>query len=423
MASVDINKLISTIKSALGKPYSYGASGPDKFDCSGLIYWTFKQCGVDIPRTSEAQYNACQKSSWSDVKPGDLLFKSNLDHVMMYIGNNQYIHSPNTGDVVKIGNVTDNTKSRYPYVGKLVDTTGTYIGGSGGSSSSSGDGGGGGGRVISTTTSWKTNPETDWLLDPSDDERRYGIGIYDGEQPLIKFSTYTGIADSGNCVEALKNYAEFLFYLLNAEMTTAQVTCVGMPWIRPGFNVWFDPIYSDTIYYCTDVQHQGNPQMGTMTSLTLILGRDRSTYSSNKDAFGSMKDNSDNVLMSESTEGCKTKDFGSCYDSNDSFENAKKAALNYYSSEQFDTMDAKDSEYHKSLYVENSDESKTPDGVNPDKIFTKSYTEQEIKTQLDNLYSKAPDVVKARANKLSQVMVNAEKYCDEYHILEKHTFG
>ena len=86
-------------------------------------------------------------------------------------------------------------------------------------------------------------------------------------------------------------------------------------------------------------------------------------------------------------------------------------------------MDAKDSEYHKSLYVENSDESKTPDGVNPDKIFTKSYTEQEIKTQLDNLYSKAPDVVKARANKLSQVMVNAEKYCDEYHILEKHTFG
>ena len=224
MASVDINKLISTIKSALGKPYSYGASGPDKFDCSGLIYWTFKQCGVDIPRTSEAQYNACQKSSWSDVKPGDLLFKSNLDHVMMYIGNNQYIHSPNTGDVVKIGNVTDNTKSRYPYVGKLVDTTGTYIGGSGGSSSSSGDGGGGGGRVISTTTSWKTNPETDWLLDPSDDERRYGIGIYDGEQPLIKFSTYTGIADSGNCVEALKNYAEFLFYLLNAEMTTAQVT-------------------------------------------------------------------------------------------------------------------------------------------------------------------------------------------------------
>ena len=206
-------------------------------------------------------------------------------------------------------------------------------------------------------------------------------------------------------------------------MTTAQVTCIGMPWIRPGFNVWLDPIYSDTIYYCTGVQHQGDPTNGAMTSLTLILGRDRKTYSSSKDTFGSMKEKSDNVMMNENIDGYSTKDFGACYDSDESFENLKAAAINYYGAEAFETVDAKDSEFHKQMYDNEDDASPTPKDIDENKIFSKSYTEAEIQSQLDSLYSGAPDTIQKRVSKLRDVMTKAQEYMDKYRILEKHTFG
>lgn len=419
MANVDINKLISAITSATGKPYVWGASGPNSFDCSGLIYWAFQQCGVTIPRITTDQYAAGTTVSWDNIKPGDLLFNADASHVLMYIGDNSVIHAPHTGDVVKI--VSANSYKGYT-VKRLNGVTGEYTGGTG-SNSSTASSGGTSKRQISTTASFKTNSSTDWLLDPTDDERKYGPNFYDGEQPLIKFSTYRGISESGSCTEALKNYSEFLYYLLNSEMSTAQVTCIGMPWIRPGFNIWFDPIYSDTIYYCTNVQHQGDPSRGATTSLTLVLGRDRKTYSSNREAFGSMKDKNDNVMMNEYVDGYRTKNFGECYDSNESFENFKNAALNYYETEAFETVDARDSEFHKQVYEYCDDTSPTPKNIDSNKVFSKSYTEEEISTQLNNLYSSAPEVVKNRVNKLSDVMTKAKDYVDKYHVLEKHTFG
>lgn len=418
MASVDVNKLISKVKSALGKPYLWGAEGPDSFDCSGLIYWAFNECGVKIPRTSQDQKAASQSVSLENLYPGDLLFNSGATHVYMYIGNNEVIHSPQSGESVKVVSL-DSVKNRCT-AGRLINTSGEYIGSSAGTSSTSD--GSSGARTINTTKSFETNPVTDWLLDPTNDEKRYGINIYECEQPLIKFSTYKGISESGDCTEALKNYAEFLYYLLNSEMSTAQVTCIGMPWIRPGFNVWFDPIYSDTIYYCTDIQHYGDPIHGSTTSLTLILGRDRKTYSTSKDNFGSMKEQSDNVMINESIEGYKTKDFGSCYDSDESFENLKNAAINYYGTEAFETIDAKDSDFHKRIYEDGDDTSPSPKDIDGDKVFSKSYTKSEIQSQLDNLYSNSPDVIQKRISKLQNVMTKAQEYIDNYHILEKHTF-
>ena len=302
--------------------------------------------------------------------------------------------------------------------GEVVGNNGELT--STGSSSGSGNGGG---TYLKTTRSWKTNPKTDWLLEPSDDERKYGINIYDGEQPLIKFSTYKAISEHGDYVGALKTYCEFLYYLLNSEVTTAQVTCIGMPWIRPGFNVWYDPIYSDAIYYCTNVEHQGNPTTGSITSLTLVLGRNRKGYIENADRFGSFKDRSDNVFISDMKEEYRVTKFGECLTSAEAFENIKTASLNYYSEEQFETMDAKDSEFHKNIYVNGGDKSPAPENINKDKVFSGTYTEDEINKQLASMYGAAPKTVTDRISSVHSAVEKAKEYFDNYHILEKHTFG
>ncbi|MDC9291550.1 XkdQ/YqbQ family protein, partial [Clostridioides difficile] len=110
------DKLISIAKSKLGCNYVYGAEGPNNFDCSGFTQWCYKQIGIKIPRTASAQSKAGKavdlkdRSKW---KAGDLLCRiggGSSNHVVMYIGNNQIIHSPQTGDVVKIESVNSYRK-------------------------------------------------------------------------------------------------------------------------------------------------------------------------------------------------------------------------------------------------------------------------------------------------------------------------
>jgi cell wall-associated NlpC family hydrolase len=87
----------------LGRPYSYGASGPGSFDCSGLTAWAWRAAGVSLPHSSRAQYSSGRKVSQADTQPGDLVFFGNpIHHVGIYIGNGQMISAPETGDVVKI---------------------------------------------------------------------------------------------------------------------------------------------------------------------------------------------------------------------------------------------------------------------------------------------------------------------------------
>lgn len=96
-------KIVEAAKSKLGCPYVWGATGPVTFDCSGLTQWSYKQVGIDIPRTTGEQKNSAPKVvSVSEARVGDILYKQG--HVGIYIGNNQYIHAPQTGDVVKISN-------------------------------------------------------------------------------------------------------------------------------------------------------------------------------------------------------------------------------------------------------------------------------------------------------------------------------
>ncbi|XTZ17162.1 NlpC/P60 family protein [Micromonospora echinospora] len=100
----------------LGDPYLWAAEGPDRFDCSGLVWAAYRSKGADysgLPRVSRDQYNATKTKtvSRSALLPGDLLFYASgsswtsIHHMGMYIGNGKMVHAPTTGDVVKISTV------------------------------------------------------------------------------------------------------------------------------------------------------------------------------------------------------------------------------------------------------------------------------------------------------------------------------
>lgn len=112
------NKYGSTVVAAayskLGCPYVWGASGPNSFDCSGLVMWCYAQAGVSLDHYSGSQGQSGAIIPLSQAQPGDILWKSG--HVGIYIGNGQYIHAPQTGDVVKIAsNVSRFTCAVRPY--------------------------------------------------------------------------------------------------------------------------------------------------------------------------------------------------------------------------------------------------------------------------------------------------------------------
>ncbi|MEU4231528.1 C40 family peptidase [Nonomuraea sp. NPDC026600] len=94
---------VSVAKDQLGDPYRYGATGPGSFDCSGLVQYAWKKAGVKIPRVTNSQFAGIKKKvSWKNLKPGDLLFFHGLGHVGMFVGNGKMIHSPRTGQTVRI---------------------------------------------------------------------------------------------------------------------------------------------------------------------------------------------------------------------------------------------------------------------------------------------------------------------------------
>ena len=87
-----------------GKPYQWGAVGPDRFDCSGFTLYVFKKFGKSLPHNSGQQYGSVRKVAKSEKRVGDLIFTYNsggIYHVAIYAGNGNIWHSPHSGDVVK----------------------------------------------------------------------------------------------------------------------------------------------------------------------------------------------------------------------------------------------------------------------------------------------------------------------------------
>ncbi len=92
--------------SELGKPYVFGAAGPNAFDCSGLTEYVWAQAGVFLPHSAAAQYDSIPHVSISQLEPGDLIFYyTPIDHVAIYIGNGEVVVADNPSYPVAIRNV------------------------------------------------------------------------------------------------------------------------------------------------------------------------------------------------------------------------------------------------------------------------------------------------------------------------------
>ena len=90
-----------------GKPYRYGAAGPNSFDCSGLVQYAYRQAGVSVPRTTYTQYAAALHIPRSQMRPGDLIFVDGVSHVGIYAGFGFIWHAPHTGARVKLSLIWD----------------------------------------------------------------------------------------------------------------------------------------------------------------------------------------------------------------------------------------------------------------------------------------------------------------------------
>ena len=104
--------LCSAALSLLGVPYVWGGSYPDSggTDCSGLMQWSYAQCGFSIPRTTNTQLDACNAVGHlhhdvSLLLPGDLVFVNEGGHVGMYLGNGRVVHAPHPGGVIMVSGI------------------------------------------------------------------------------------------------------------------------------------------------------------------------------------------------------------------------------------------------------------------------------------------------------------------------------
>ncbi len=121
------SKVVKEAYRHLGKPYRYGATGPNSFDCSGFVYAVYRDLGVKIPRTSRDQSEIRGKKLFkNEIRVGDLLFfdtasRGHVNHVGIYIGNGKFIHaSSGKAHSVTISDINAWYKDKFRW-GKRID--------------------------------------------------------------------------------------------------------------------------------------------------------------------------------------------------------------------------------------------------------------------------------------------------------------
>ena len=98
--------VIQAALSRIGSPYSWGGSGPNAFDCSGLIMWSFQQAGISLPHSSQALANGGSPVSVDQIQPGDIVtYYADASHAAIYIGNGMMVHASTYGTPVRVAPV------------------------------------------------------------------------------------------------------------------------------------------------------------------------------------------------------------------------------------------------------------------------------------------------------------------------------
>jgi cell wall-associated NlpC family hydrolase len=110
-------------QSRIGTPYRYGGSGPEAFDCSGLVAYAYQQAGVAVPRTAAQQYALARPVPREELRPGDLVFfrlsGRSVSHVGIYAGDGQFVHAPQTGGLVRTASLDEEWyRERYAGAGR-----------------------------------------------------------------------------------------------------------------------------------------------------------------------------------------------------------------------------------------------------------------------------------------------------------------
>jgi len=98
---------VATALAQVGKPYLWGATGPNAYDCSGLTSSAWRAAGVTIPRTSRGQFSGLRRVSRAQLQPGDLVFyNSPISHVAMYVGGDTIVEASRSGIPVRTSSLS-----------------------------------------------------------------------------------------------------------------------------------------------------------------------------------------------------------------------------------------------------------------------------------------------------------------------------
>lgn len=117
-------ELAKLIAKEMGKPYQWGGTGPDGYDCSGLVYSIYGKLDISLPRVARDQAKVGTYVAKEDLQYGDLVFFArdgkNVHHVGIYVGDGMMVHSPQTGDVVKKTTIMSGYYDRVYYTARRV---------------------------------------------------------------------------------------------------------------------------------------------------------------------------------------------------------------------------------------------------------------------------------------------------------------
>ena len=108
-------RVVAIALSYLGTPYRWAGASPSGFDCSGFVMYVYGRIGIGLPHNSALLWGVGRPVSRTELQPGDLVFFNGLSHAGIYIERGRFVHSPHSGDVVKISRLSESSYRRTYY--------------------------------------------------------------------------------------------------------------------------------------------------------------------------------------------------------------------------------------------------------------------------------------------------------------------